>query len=58
MNLTWYLFPLAAVVSLVWTTSRYESTPLILARSLKLFVQIILFMVVILAALFALSYNL
>ncbi len=55
MNITWYLFPLAATVSLVWNTSRYESTPLILQRSLKLFVQIILFMTVILGVLFALS---
>lgn len=58
MNITWYLFPLAAAVSLVWTTSRYESTPLILQRSAKLFVQIILFMTLILCVLFALSYGL
>ena len=51
MNITWYLFPLAAAVSLVWNTSRYEFTPLILQRSLKLFLQIILFMAVILAVL-------
>jgi len=57
MNITWYLFPLAAAVSLVWNTSRYEFTPLILQRSLKLFLQIILFMAVILAVLFALSYG-
>ena len=58
MNITWYLFPLAAAVSLVWTTSRYESTPIILQRSLKLFLQIILFMVVILVVLFTLSQGL
>lgn len=58
MNITWFLFPLAAAVSLVWTASRYESTPLIMQRSVKLFLQIILFMAVILAVLFALSYRL
>lgn len=57
MNITWYLFPLAAAVSLVWTTSRYESTALILQKSLKLFIQIMLFMLVILVILFALSYG-
>ncbi|QDT31527.1 MULTISPECIES: hypothetical protein [Thalassoglobus] len=57
MNITWYLFPLAAAVSLVWQTSRYESIPLILQRSAKLFIQIILFMAVILGVLFALSYG-
>lgn len=58
MNITWFLFPLAAAISLVWTTSRYESVPLILQRSVKLFVQIMLFMALILVVLFALSYNL
>lgn len=58
MNITWFLFPLAAAVSLVWTASRYEYTPLIIQRSVKLFLQIILFMAVILAVLFALSYRL
>ncbi len=57
MNITWYLFPLAAVVSLVWQTSRYESVPVILQRSVKLFIQIIVFMAIILGALFALSYG-
>lgn len=58
MNITWYLLPLAAAVSLVWTTSRYESPEVILKRSVRLFVQILLFMALILGVLFALSYNL
>lgn len=58
MNITWYLLPLAAAVSLVWTTSRYESPEVILKRSVRLFVQILLFMALILGVLFVLSYNL
>ena len=58
MNISWYLFPLAAAVSFVWTASRYESTELIIKRSLKLFGQIIFFMAMILIVLYVLSYNL
>ncbi|WP_437205428.1 hypothetical protein [Planctomicrobium sp. SH664] len=58
MNMTWYLFPLAAAVSFVWTASRYESTPLILQRATKLFLQILFFMAIILVVLWALSYKL
>jgi hypothetical protein len=58
MNVTWFLFPLAAGVSLVWNASRFESTELILRRSGKMFLQIIVIMAVILGVLAALSYNL
>ena len=58
MNITWYLLPLAAGVSLVWTASRYEATDVILKRSLKLFLQILLFMGLILVALLFLSQGL
>jgi hypothetical protein len=58
MNVTWYLIPLAAAVSLVWNASRYESTELILARSGRMFLQIIVFMAIILGVLVALSYRL
>ncbi|WP_437228166.1 hypothetical protein SH661x_000756 [Planctomicrobium sp. SH661] len=58
MNITWYLFPLAAAISLVWNASRYESTELILKRSGKMFLQILVFMAIILAVLVALSYKL
>lgn len=58
MNITWYLLPLAAAISLVWNASRYESTELILRRSLRMFLQILIFMAIILAVLVGLSYRL
>lgn len=58
MNITWYLLPMAASVSLVWTASRYESTPVIIRRSVRLFLQILFFMAVILVGLAVLSYRL
>ena len=58
MNITWYLLPLAAAISLVWNASRYEATEMILRRSGRMFVQILIFMTIILAALIALSYKL
>jgi len=58
MNITWYLVPLAAAVSLVWEASRYEQTDVILRKAVKLFVQILLFMAVVLVLLLALSHNL
>ncbi|SFI66956.1 hypothetical protein [Planctomicrobium piriforme] len=58
MNITWYLFPLAAAVSLVWNASRYESPEIILKRAGRMFVQILVFMAIILGLLVALSYRL
>ena len=58
MNITWFLFPLAAAISLVYCASRYEMPSKILRRSLRLFVQIVVFMAVVLAILFALDYRL
>jgi len=58
MNVTWFLLPMAAAVSLVWNASRYESTAVILKRSLRMFVQIMVFMVLILGLLAYLSYKL
>lgn len=58
MNITWFLFPLAGAISLVWNASRYESTELILKRSARMFIQILIFMAIILAILVALSYKL
>lgn len=37
MNITWYVIPLAAAISLVYSASRYERTDVILRRSLRLF---------------------
>ena len=58
MNITWYLLPLAAVISLVYSASRYEMPARILRRSFRLFVQIVIFMMIVLAILFALDYPL
>ena len=56
--ISWYLLPLAAVISLVYNTSRYEHPPKILKRSLKTFMTILIVMALILGVLVALSYNL
>lgn len=58
MSVTWYLLPLAAVISLVYSATRYEAQGRILRRAGTLFVQILFFMAVILAVLAALSYRL
>jgi hypothetical protein len=58
MNVTWYLFPLAAIVSLVYSASRFELPERILQRSLSLFLQILLFMGVVLVVLYLLSFRL
>jgi hypothetical protein len=52
------LLPLAAVVSLIWTATRYESTPTIIRKSVRLFLQILFFMALILVGLFLLSRGL
>jgi hypothetical protein len=58
MNMLWYLFPLAAVISLVYSASRYEMPGRILRRSVRLFLQIVVFMAVVLAVLFGLDVGL
>ncbi|WP_437194246.1 hypothetical protein [Planctomicrobium sp. SH527] len=58
MNVTWFLIPMAAAVSLVWNASRYESTEVIVRRATRMFIQIVVFMVVILVLLGFLSYKL
>lgn len=58
IGLTWYLLPLAAAISLVYSATRYESTPRIISRALRLFLQVLFFMGVILAVLLALSIGL
>ncbi|QDU37591.1 hypothetical protein Mal4_19060 [Maioricimonas rarisocia] len=57
-NMTWFLLPLAAGISLVYSASRYEQPERILRRSGRLFAQILLFMGVILALLALLSFRL
>jgi hypothetical protein len=58
MSINWFLIPFAAAISLTWNASRYEMPSVILARSLKQFLQILFFMGLILLVLVALSYNL
>jgi hypothetical protein len=57
-NLTWYLLPLAMVVSLVYSASRFELPDRILRRAIWLFIQIVGFMAVVFAVLWVLSYGL
>jgi hypothetical protein len=55
MNLNWYLIPLAASISLVYSSSRYELTDRILRRSLRLFITILTAMSLVFVVLWALS---
>lgn len=41
LTVTWYLLPLAAVISLVYSASRFELPERILKRAAKLFAQIV-----------------
>ena len=57
-NVTWYLVPLAMVISLVYSASRFELPDRILRRAIWLFLQIIGFMGVVFVLLWLLSYKL
>ena len=57
-NILWYVLPLAVSISLVYSASRYEEPESIIARSVKLFLQITIFMAFILGILWALSFRL
>ena len=57
-NGIWFLFPLAAVISLVYNASRYELPERILRRALRLFITIIVFMSIVLALLMYFSHQL
>lgn len=57
-NTIWFVFPLAAGISLVYSASRYELTERILRRSARLFTTIVGFMFCVLIVLWLLSYNL
>ena len=54
-NTMWYMLPLAAVISLVYSASRYEVPEKILRRAGKLFVQMLLFMGIVRGVLMVLS---
>jgi len=55
LHVSLYLLPLAAVISLVYSASRYELPDKIVIRALKLFGQIIGFMAVVFAVLWFFS---
>jgi len=57
-NVTWYLIPLAMVISLVYSASRYELSEQILRRAIRLFMMIVGLMVGVLIILWLLSLNL
>ena len=56
-NVTWYLLPLAMVVSLVYSASRFELPDRILRRAIWLFLQIVGFMAAVFVVLWVLSYK-
>ena len=58
MSVTWFLLPLAAVISLVYSASRYELPEIILRRATRLFVTIVVFMAVVFVVLLWLSFRL
>jgi len=58
INVTFYLFPLALAISLVYSASRCELPEQILRRAMRLFIQIILFMAFSLGILWMLSFRL
>ena len=55
LNVSLYLFPLAAVISLVYSASRYELPDKIITRAAKLFAQIVGFMLAVFAVLWFFS---
>jgi hypothetical protein len=57
-NHTWYVIPLAAAISLVYSASRYELTERIIRRATRLFVTIVGFMSSVFVVLWLLSMNL
>lgn len=56
-NVTWYLLPLAMIVSLVYSASRFEMPSRILRRAIWLFIQIVGFMAIVFAVLWVLSFG-
>lgn len=58
MEVTWYFIPLALVISLVYSSSRYELPERVLRKSANLFIKIVIFMVAVFVLLFLLSFRL
>lgn len=57
-NVMLFLFPLAIVISLVYSASRYELPEAVMRRAVRLFFTILAFMAVVLGVLILLSRNL
>lgn len=57
LGVNWHLIPLAAVISLVYSASRYELPERILRRAVRLFLTIMIFMGSVFAVLWLLSFN-
>ena len=55
LSVSWYLLPLAAIISLVYSASRYELAERVVRRAVRLYLQIILFMVAVFGLLLLLS---
>jgi len=53
---TWYLFPLAIVISLVYSASRYELSSKILSRAGRMFLTIMIFLGIVFVVLDTLSF--
>ncbi|MBL4884222.1 MAG: hypothetical protein JKY95_06780 [Planctomycetaceae bacterium] len=53
----YYMFPLTAAISLVYSASRFEDPQAILKKSFRLFMQIMVFMLGVLLLLYLLSAN-
>jgi len=54
----YYMFPITAAVSLVYSASRYEEPQAIIRKSIRLFLQITVFLVGILLLLYVLTVKL
>jgi hypothetical protein len=57
-SISWHLLPMALVISLVYSASRFEMTDVILRRAFKLFTTIMIFMGGVFLLLWALSNHL
>jgi hypothetical protein len=57
-QMAWYLLPLAAAVSLVYSATRFEHPPQILRRASRLFITILVSMAAVFVVLLLLSWNL
>ena len=56
--ISWYLIPLAVVISLVYNASRYELPERVLRRATRMFLSILFFMGIVFVILKALSFRL